>query len=443
MQLAYRIPLNRAQAGTRAAKWINPEKNELLIPDRETAFAQIRALEKQLKGVGKTSMPRFKRAEVLIARAMIFEALGTPLMLEAAQDAWRATKTAITAHLMAVAYHHLGNLKTACSYYEQAYRYPHEPGFNIDLAYTQALLFQGKWAEAHKMTLGLKKRMVYAAYLPEWDMRSKEVSIISEGGFGDIIHTGRWLPIIREMGVRATVYLPPYFFEHGFVDLCRRQPWCPEIKLLTETPQNVPAVGFFDLPAKFDVRPDTIPPSLTFEPDPERVKKFKHILENEHKRPLVGICWAARAMETPLVPSGVYRSLTQEQIVRIIQQTSDKAHFVNLQFGEQIEGAQSLEIKSWEDTAAIIANLDAVVTVDTAVFHLAAAMGKPVYLLLSGASDWKFGLDDATCRWYPTVKIFRNNAFGFDTAVESLIEFLNAKFHGPTIGHCSQRQKPS
>ena len=431
MQLAYRIPPNRAQAGTRAAKWINPEKNELLIPTREAAYAQITALEKQLKG----PLTKHRRAEVLIARAMIFEALGTPKMLEAAQDAWKATKTAITAHLMAVAYHHLGDLKTACSYYEQAYRYPHEAGFNIDLAYTQALLFQGKWAEAHKMTLGLKKRMVYAAYLPEWDgQHTRKLSIISEGGFGDIIHTGRWIPVIRNMGIEATVYLPPYFFEHGFVDLMRRQPWTPEVKLLTETPQNIPAVGFFDLPAKFDVRPDTIPPSLTFEPCPKKVATFGHILENVRKRPIIGICWAARAMETPLVPCGVYRSLCEQQTEKILNETGKGIHFVSLQFGEGEKFPNLLvpEIKSWEDTAAIIANLDAVVTVDTAVMHLAAAMGKPVYLLLSGASDWKFGLTDTRCRWYPNIRIFRNNAFGFDHAVESLIEFLSAQFkHHP------------
>ena len=432
-------------AGTRAAKWINPKQGEFLIPDRESAYAQIAALEKQLRD---RSLPKHKRAELLIARAMIFEALGTPEMLEAAQDAWKATKTAITAHLMAVAYHHLGELKTACSYYEQAYRYPHETGFNIDLAYTQALLFQGKWTEAHKQTLALKKRMVYAAYLPEWDGQSKEVSIVSEGGFGDIIHTGRWLPILREMGVRATVYLPPYFFEHGFVDLMRRQPWCPEVKLLTETPQNVPAVGFFDLPAKFNVQPDTVPPSLTFQADPQKVAEFKkRAYLWKDRKPVIGFCWAARAMETPLCPNGVYRSLTEQQAVRIIQQTSDNLNWVSLQ--KEFDNAAATAsidtplLQNWSDTAAILESLDAVVTVDTAVMHLAAAMGKPTYLLLSGASDWKFGIDGDSTPWYPTIKIFRNNAFGFDNAVSKLIEFLNGEFHNKIIGYSTQCKEPS
>lgn len=434
MQLAYRIPPNRAQAGTRAAKWINPEKNELLIPTREAAYEKIRAIEKNLKA----QMPRHKRAELLIARAMIFEALGTPDMVGAAEDAWKMTKTAITAHLMAVGYHHLGDMKQACAYYEQAYRFPHEAGFNIDLAYTQALLFQGKWSEAHKETLKLKKRMVYAAYLPEWDGKPcKELSIVSEGGFGDIIHTGRWIPLIQKMVEKVTVYLPPYFFETGFVDLMRAQSWCPEVKLLTETPQKVPAVGFFDLPAIFDVQPDSIPAPLKFEVDAGRIAKFRKYLGLPGGLPRVGFCWSARAMETPLCPSGVYRSLTEEQANRIITSTIDTVRLVSLQKGHDELLAPMIRppITDWSDTAAVIANLDAVISVDTAVMHLAASMGKPVYVPLSGALDWKFGLAETSTPWYPTARLFKNNEFGFDRAVDNLIEFINGQFHNHTVVH--------
>jgi len=423
MQLAY----NRAQVGTRAAKWINPKQGELLIPDRASAFKQIDALERQLKG----QMPRHKRAELLIARAMILEAVGSKKMLEAASDAWDFSKTAITAHLMAVGHHHFGQMDEACKYYTLAYKYPHEEGFNIDLAYTQALLFQGNWTAAHKMTLGLKKRMVYAAYLPEWDGKlCPELSIISEGGFGDITHCGRWIPILRDMGIKVTVYLPPYFFEHGFVDLMKRQSWCPDVKLLTETPQKVPAIGFFDLPAIFNVQPNNIPPSLTFEADPELVRKYSYLRGG---LPQVGFCWAARAMETPLCPDGVYRSLTEQQANQIISASIDKVRLVKLQKGfEELLGPMARpEIQSWEDTAAIIANLDAVITVDTAVAHLAAAMGKPTYVLLSGAYDWKYReANNDKCEWYPSMTLVRNNDFGFDNAVSSLCEQIQTNVTG-------------
>jgi hypothetical protein len=435
MQFAY----ERARVGTRAAQWINPKKDELLIPDRKTAYALIEKFDVQLQA----KLPRHKRAEILIAKSMIYEALGDQKMMQAAEEAFKVTKTSTTAHMMAVAHHHFGRLQEACNFYTLAYRFPHEEGFNVDLAYTQALLFQGRWSEAHRMTLGLKKRMVYAAYLPEWDSRPcMALSIVSEGGFGDIIQCGRWIPIIREMVANVTVYLPPYFFETGFVDLMRKQSWCPEVKLLTDCPQNVPAVGFFDLPAIFDVQPDNIPPSLSFKADPIRVAKYRDIRNSRFPNanlPTVGFCFAARQQETPLVPDGTYRALTEQQAERILVAGFEKVRFVNLQKDLKIDQfAAPLiarpEINSWEDTCAIIENLDFVISVDTAVFHLAAAMGKPVILILSGASDWKFGLNDETCRWYSNVRIIRNNGFGFENAVEKVIQLVeNAQFHNPTV----------
>ena len=431
MQLAYRIP-NRAQAGTRAAKWINPDKNEILIPNAEAARAQIRALEKALKpGISKN-----RRAELLIARAMIFEALGTPDMLKAAQEAWDCTKTAITAHLMAVAYHHLGDIPKACDFYYKAHAYPHEAGFSIDLAYTQALLFEGRWTEAHKETLKLKKRMVYAAYLPEWDQKPcKELSLISEGGFGDWLQMLRYIPKLP--AEKLTLYLPPFFFEHGFTDLLKRQSWCPPIKLLTKVPMHVPAVGIFDLPAVFNTQPDDVPEPLILQADPERVEKYRKYLNRTegHKCPYVGICWAAKQQETPLVKAGIYRALTDEQTQKILLSGFEKIHFVKLQKDGLDEFlAPHLirpEIRSWEDTAAIIANLDFVVSVDTAVAHLAASMGKETLLVLSGALDWKYGQglhpSDDKCVWYPAMQVFRNNDWGFDRAVDKLIESLNQR----------------
>jgi len=422
MQYAF----NRAQVGTRAAEWINPKKGELLIPDRNTAYKHIASFERDLK----KTMPRHKRAELLIARAMVLEAIGDQAMMPAAEEAFAFTKTSTTAHMMAVAHHHFGRIREACSYYELAYRFPHETGFNVDLAYTQALLFQGKWSEAHRMTLGLKKRMVYAAYLPEWDRRSTELSLISEGGFGDLIQCGRWIPILRDMGKKVTIYLPPFFFDARFVALWRKQSWCPEIRVLTDAPKDVPAVGFFDLPAVFDVQPDNIPPSLTFQPDKLFVKKHQGIRDSRFPNatlPTVGFCWAARQQEVPLVEDGIYRALAEQQAERILQAGFEKIRFVNLQKDLKIDQfAAPLivrpEIRSWEDTAAIIENLDAVITVDTAVAHLAAAMGKPTYVLLSGASDWKFGMSGETTPWYPTMKLVRNDGWGFENAVRSVSE---------------------
>jgi hypothetical protein len=345
-------------------------------------------------------------------------------MLEAALDAHKFVKCANSKALVAVALHHHGRIKEALQWYEGAWRCPHEEGFEIDIGYSNALLFEkDKWHKAWPIVKQLKKRMVYALYLPFWDRQPTEkLSVVSEGGFGDLIQNCRWLPHAQALSKDITVYLPPYFFEHGFVDLANRQPWFPKIRSLLKLPQGVKAAGFFDLPALWDVTPDTIPDyPQTWVCDPAREAAFAYSMIGPHIKdgPKVGFCYAARAMETPLCPDGVYRSITKEQ-ADSIRKTDSNINWFSLQKDE------NPALKSWEDTAALIANLDAVLTVDTAVFHLAAAMGKPTFLIISGAVDWKFGLsgDEAIQKWYPSVKLFRNKGFGMQDAVNQVIEFL-------------------
>ena len=221
------------------------------------------------------------------------------------------------------------------------------------------------------------------------------------------------------------------FFESGFVDLFRAQEWCPSVKLLTEAPQNVPAVGFFDLPAIFNVQPDTIPDPLPIVPTQGTLEQYDHIRTGMFPKshiPTFGFCGVASASETPLCPRGVYRSLTEQQSDKILRSTFGQIRWVNLQKDLGMDDLAGViirpEIRTWSDTAAIIANLDGVATVDTAVAHLAASMGKPTYVLLSGALDWKFGLDDTRCPWYSSMILFKNHGFGFNKAVDDLISYL-------------------
>lgn len=418
----------------RATRRHAPGKDDTLVSSTEQAVKLIAKLDRTIANKKTT---RHAKAVYLCARAVLYEALGDRKMLDAAFEAYNFSKTAQSTALVAVALHHFGRVKESLKFYEQSYRYPHEAGWEIDIGYSGALLFQpDKWQEAWPIVKQLKKRMVYAAYLPFWDGKPcKEVSVLSEGGFGDLIHNARYLPLIP---AKVTVYLPPYFFDSGFVDLCRRQPWFPEIKLLTEVPMKVPAAGFFDLPAIFNSTPETVPPAPMFDPDPHRDSAMAYALL-PHRKPTIGICWAARAMETPLVPDGVYRSLTEDQAARIVNEVD--VEWVSLQkvVNNTPKGCQSFTqrltkptLTSWEDTAAVIANLDAVVTVDTGVMHLAAAMGVPTYVILSGAVDWKFGLE-GECVWYPSMQLIRNNDFGFDNAVQQTIEILNAKFNNHAV----------
>jgi ADP-heptose:LPS heptosyltransferase len=67
------------------------------------------------------------------------------------------------------------------------------------------------------------------------------------------------------------------------------------------------------------------------------------------------------------------------------------------------------ELENISDTAALISDLDLVISVDTAIAHLAGALGKPVWLLLTHVPDWRWMLDRADSPWYPTARLFRQS----------------------------------
>ena len=70
------------------------------------------------------------------------------------------------------------------------------------------------------------------------------------------------------------------------------------------------------------------------------------------------------------------------------------------------------ELADFGETAALIANLDLVITVDTAIGHLAGALGKPVWILLPKAADWRWLLERSDSPWYPTARLFRQQTPG-------------------------------
>jgi ADP-heptose:LPS heptosyltransferase len=69
-------------------------------------------------------------------------------------------------------------------------------------------------------------------------------------------------------------------------------------------------------------------------------------------------------------------------------------------------------IRTFSDTAAVMALMDLVITIDTSSAHLAGALGRPTWVLLRHAPDWRWKMEGQTCAWYPTVRLFRQERFG-------------------------------
>jgi hypothetical protein len=143
----------------------------------------------------------------------------------------------------------------------------------------------------------------------------------------------------------------------------------------------------------------------------------------------IGFVWAG----SPKNKLDRKRSIPLEQLAKLT--TLPGVQFFSLQKGRQ---SQSLppemnildwtnELHDFAETAALIANLDLVVTVDTAVAHLASAMGKPVWVMLPFVPDWRWMLNRDDSPWYPTMRLFRQNSPGdWPGVVESVARELRA-----------------
>src|SRR5208283_5534070 len=131
----------------------------------------------------------------------------------------------------------------------------------------------------------------------------------------------------------------------------------------------------------------------------------------------IGLVWAG----SPLHPHELWRSIPLEQLAPLTNLKGTT--FYSLQMGAPAEQVKPLgtrvriidlqgEQMDFADTAAIVANLDLVISIDTSVAHLAGAMGKPVWILLHYAPDWRWLLDRADSPWYPHARLFRQVAHG-------------------------------
>jgi tetratricopeptide (TPR) repeat protein len=156
---------------------------------------------------------------------------------------------------------------------------------------------------------------------------------------------------------------------------------------------------------------------------PQEVQTWQERLMNQGLR--VGLVWAGGHRPNQPIDAkvGAVRSLPLEAFAPIVALSHTReVHFFSLQLGEpakQLEAMQDLpiidltaDLHDWADTAALIANLDLVISCDTAVAHLAAAMGKPTWILSRFNGCWRWLQEGADSPWYPAVRLFRQKTRG-------------------------------
>jgi Flp pilus assembly protein TadD len=245
---------------------------------------------------------------------------------------------------------------------------------------------------------------------PVWqgeDLAGKTLLLHFEQGFGDTLLMLRYLPLLRERGARVVLGVQPALAALA----------APLADRLLADGEAIPPHDFkafmLSLPLAFGGQVPTGTPYLA--PPPDAEARWADRL-GPRTRPRIGLVWAGN----PGQVNDRNRSLPLDRIAPWLDADAD---FISLQKDyrpadlERL-GAEprildvSTGLTDFGETAGLIANLDLVIAADTAVVHLACALGKPVWVLAPYALDFRWGLEGGSSPWHPTARVFRQPRSG-------------------------------
>jgi Flp pilus assembly protein TadD len=250
----------------------------------------------------------------------------------------------------------------------------------------------------------------------------------TEQGYGDAIHMARYLPILAQHGIDVHLETSP--------SLASLLANLPGLKSCSVRDTPLPIVDcqapIMSLPGLLGTTLKNIPATVPYlTADEDKIRFWKNLLpETPHLR--VGLAWAGRLD----LPVNRKRSISPTLLEPLLD--SPDVLFISLQQSVPDEFSTSdsrirsyaEHLRDFHDTAALIANLDLVITIDTAVAHLAGAMGIPTWLLLPFVPDWRWLLERDSSPWYPSMWLFRQAALDeWRSVIQNIQQELHKHLH--------------
>jgi tetratricopeptide (TPR) repeat protein len=250
----------------------------------------------------------------------------------------------------------------------------------------------------------------------------RRILLYAEQGFGDTIQMLRYVPLVAKAGAASITLevqkelLALTMRLGGSANVIARGERLPSFDL------HCPLLS---LPRAFGTRVDSIPSRVPYLfAAPERIADWRQRLNNDATLK-IGIAWAG----SPLHRMDRLRSLPLTALTPLFD--APDTRWFSLQVGPRTAELGELRhngltdvsamLTDFGETAAAIANLDLILSVDTAVAHLAGALGKPIWVMLPFASDWRWLLGRSDSPWYPNMRLFRQSRPGDWSGVVSAI----------------------
>ena len=250
---------------------------------------------------------------------------------------------------------------------------------------------------------------------PLWQgepMEGSRILLYAEQGLGDTLQFVRYVPLVEARGGKVVLEVQPRLHRllaltAGAGEVIPRGGDPPEVDW---------QCPLMSLPRAFATELATIPAKIPYVyPPPDLVEAWRQRMAGNSMR--IGLVWGG----SPTFPHERWRSIPLEQLAPLTH--LEGTTFYSLQMGPQASQVQQLgsrahiidlqdEQEDLADTAAIVANLGLVISIDTSVAHLAGAMGKPLWVLLQKSPDWRWLLEREDSPWYPTARLFRQSTLG-------------------------------
>jgi tetratricopeptide (TPR) repeat protein len=250
-------------------------------------------------------------------------------------------------------------------------------------------------------------------WLGEFPLHRKTILLHAEQGLGDTIQFARYAPVLARQGGKVVLEVPAELVTllgrlEGVADVVARGASLPAFDL--HCPMG-------SLPLALATEVATIPAAIPYlAASDERIAQWRARLAGLPS-PRVAIAWSGRASH----PNDRNRSLALARLAPLL--ALERVSFVSVQRELSDADAVTLagipritavgaELRDFDDTAAVVGLADLVIAVDTAVAHLAGAMGRPTSVLLPFSPDWRWMLGRADSPWYPTARLYRQPAPG-------------------------------
>lgn len=339
---------------------------------------------------------------------------------------------------LAICYVGVGRMQDALEAYQKALVFlPDSPNTRYSHGIVHLLLgnFKQGWLEYQYRVqiLNLKHQ---PTDIPRWNaqpLTGKHLLIIHEQGLGDTINFIRFAGFVASLAGKVTLKVQKPLYEQmtWMLNLPKN---CDVVNADDVVEQADFFCSYVDLPGLLSVDLNNMNPLMPyFVADPKRSAKWQQQLAAIDKRK-VGLVWGGN----PGHARDSERSLELTQLLPLVESelARQQVQFISLQMGEPLSQLSQLspdlildlsaDIASFADTAALIEQLDLVITVDTSVAHMAGAMNKPVWVLVNYIPDWRWLFNRTDSPWYPSMRLFRQQQLD---CWQGALQHLASVFH--------------